>query len=250
MRIQLTRNLNDYFFFIAGPIPRPVGYAAGARTVTAVVPYLGYARQDLRDYPGDPRSFQVVARWLGSLGLDRLVTLDLHTPELESALPMPTTLLKSEEVFLPHLKDLKTRKLVVVSPDAGGLKRAQNFALASNVPIALVAKDRPKKDVPKPLEVLGDVQGRSCLVVDDMATTGQTLTGAAETLHSAGAEEVYALFTHAVLAPGAKEHLLSSRLSKVITTDSLPLPSDKWVEVVSIVPLLAKTMVSLFKNSN
>src|SRR5262249_22707694 len=158
-----------------------------------------------------PRSAQVVGKLLGGVGLDHLVTVDLHAPALESALPMPATLLHAEEVFLPRVKSWGLRDLVVVAPDAGGLKRAQRYALALDAPLAVIARTRPRPDAAAPLQVLGEVAERVCLVIDDMASTGRTLAGAAGALRQAGAREVHAIFTHAVMAPGAGDRLLAAQ---------------------------------------
>jgi ribose-phosphate pyrophosphokinase len=216
--------------------------AAGAARVTGVVPYLGYARQELRGRPGDPRSAQVVGRLLDAVGLDHLVTLDLHAPALESALPMPATLLRAEELFLPRVKSWAIPNLVVVAPDAGGLKRAQRYALALGTPLAVIAKERPRPDAAAPLQVLGEVKDQVCLVVDDMASTGRTLTGAAGALRNAGAREVHAIFTHAVMAPGAMERLFAAQFGKVLTSDSIPVAADPRLEVLPVAPLLARTI--------
>jgi ribose-phosphate pyrophosphokinase len=216
--------------------------AAGAARTIALVPYFGYARQEQRSRSGDPRSAQVVGRLLGCVGLDRLVTLDLHAPALESALPMPATLLQAEEVFLPRVKSWGIGNLVVVAPDAGGLKRAQRYALALGTPLAVIAKDRPRPDIATPRQVLGDVKDRACLVVDDMASTGRTLSVAAEALRRAGAREVHALFTHAVMAPGAVDRLRAAQFGKVLTTDSIPVSPDAGFEVIPIASLLARTV--------
>jgi ribose-phosphate pyrophosphokinase len=219
--------------------------AAGAARVAGVVPYFGYARQEQRGRSGDPRSAQVVGRLLGCVGLDHLITLDLHAPALESALPMPATLLGAEEVFLPHVKGWGLRDLAVVSPDAGGLKRAQRYALALDAALAVIAKERPRPDVAAPRQVLGEVKGRVCLIVDDMASTGRTLAGAADALREAGAREVHALFTHAVMAPEAVTRILAAQFVRVLTTDSIPVSTQPWLEVVPIAPLLARTVRTL-----
>jgi ribose-phosphate pyrophosphokinase len=210
--------------------------------VTAVVPYFGYARQEKRSSPGDARSAQVASRLLGSVGLDHLITLDLHAPALESALPMPTTLLNAEDVFVPRVMAWGNRDLVVVSPDAGGLKRAQRYATGLSAPVAVITKDRPRPDTPVSLQVLGEVEGRECLVVDDMASTARTLVGGADALRQAGARAVHAVFTHAVMAPGALDRLYTAQLGKVMTSDSIPVSADSWLEVVPIAPLLARTV--------
>jgi ribose-phosphate pyrophosphokinase len=254
-RIHVSQDVRGAAVFIVQPTCPPVNdhlmvlalladavRAAGAARVTGIVPYFGYARQEQRGRPGDPRSAQVAGRLLGCAGLDHLVTLDLHAPALESALPMPATLLRAEELFLPRVKGWGLRDLVVVAPDAGGLKRAQRYALALDAPLAAIAKERPRPDAVAPLEVLGQVKDRVCLVVDDMASTGRTLGGAAEALREAGAREVHAIFTHAVMAPGAVDRLSAARFGKVLTSDSIPVSAEPWLEVVPITPLLARTV--------
>ncbi len=254
-RVHVSQDVRDAAVFIVQPTCPPVNEhlmvlalladavrAAGAARVTGVVPYFGYARQEQRGRPGDPRSAQVVGRLLGCVGLDHLVTLDLHAPALESALPMPSTLLHAEEVFLPRVKSWGIRDLVVVTPDAGGLKRAQRYALALDAPLAVIAKERPRPDTAAPLQVLGEVEGRVCLVVDDMASTGRTLAGAADALRQAGAKEIHAIFTHPVMAPGATDRLFTAQFGKVLTTDSIPVSADSWLEVVPSTPLLARTV--------
>jgi len=122
------------------------------------------------------------------------------------------------------------------------LKRAQRYALALNAPLAVIAKDRPRPDSAAPLQVLGEVKDRVCLVADDMASTGRTLAGAAEALRQAGAKEVHAIFTHPVMAPGASERFFAAQFGKVLTTDSIPVSADARLEVVPITPLLARTV--------
>jgi ribose-phosphate pyrophosphokinase len=263
IRVHVRQDVRGAAVFIVQPTCPPVNdhlmvlalladavRAAGAARVTGIVPYFGYARQEQRSRPGDPRSAQVVGRLLSCVGLDQLVTLDLHAPALESALPMPATLLHAEEVFLPRIKSWGIRDLVLVSPDAGGLKRAQRYALALNAPLAVIAKDRPRPDTAAPLQVLGEVNERMCLVVDDMASTGSTLAAAAEALRQAGAKEVHAIFTHPVMAPGASERLFAAQFGKVLTTDSIPVSADARLEVVPITPLIARTVRYLCGEGN
>jgi ribose-phosphate pyrophosphokinase len=254
-RVRVAEDVRHADVFIVQPTCPPVNdhlmvlalladavRAAGAARITGIVPYFGYARQEQRSRPGDSRSGQVVGRLLGCVGLDHLVTLDLHAPALESALPMPATLLHAEEVFLPRLKNWGIRNLVVVTPDAGGLKRAQRYALALDAPLVVIAKERPRPDTASPLQVLGEVEDRVCVVVDDMASTGRTLAGAADALRRAGAKEVHAIFTHAVMAPGAVDRLFAARFGKVLTSDSIPIAADSWLEIVPIAPLMARTV--------
>jgi ribose-phosphate pyrophosphokinase len=216
--------------------------AAGAAQVIAIVPYFGYARQEQRGRVGEARSAQVAARLLAAVGVDHVVTLDLHAPALESTFPMPATLLRADELFLPLVRNWGISDLVVISPDAGGLKRAQRYALALSAPLAVIAKHRPSADASVVVQVLGEVRDRTCLIVDDMASTGRTLAGAAEALKQRGARQIHAIFTHAVMAPGALERLTSAPLGRLVTSDSVPMLQHPRLEVVRTAPLLASSV--------
>jgi ribose-phosphate pyrophosphokinase len=261
-RVHIDEDVRDAAVFIVQPTCPPVNdhlmilalladaaRAAGAARVTAVTPYFGYARQDQRSREGDARSAQVAGRLLGAMGIDHLVTLDLHSPALESALPMPVTMLQADEVFLPQIMSWGSKNWAVVSPDAGGLKRAQRYALALAAPLAVIAKSRPRPDETVQLQVLGDVRDRHCLVVDDMASTGRTLAGAAEALRRLGAGEVSAVFTHAVMAPGATERIVAAGFSRLVTSDSIPLTPGGPLEVVPIAAHLARTVRRLSRDA-
>jgi ribose-phosphate pyrophosphokinase len=211
--------------------------AAEAAHVSAVIPYFAYARQDVRKHPGEPRSAQLAARILAAAGVERVVTLELHSPALESAFPMPVLDLQAEELLLPS-----ARGGVIVSPDAGGLKRAQRYAGALGAPLALVAKTRTGPDVAAALQVLGEVRGEACLIVDDMASTGGTIAGAAQALLAAGAREVHAMFVHAVMAPGALERMRGAGVRSIVTTDSVRPVAQPGVQVVPCAPLFVRAL--------
>jgi ribose-phosphate pyrophosphokinase len=257
-RVRLNADVRDALVVLVQPTAPPVNEhlmvlalladaarGAGAARIIAVVPYFGYARQEQRSRVGDARSAQVAARLLATVGIDHLITLDLHAPALESAFPMPATLLRAEEVFLPRIQAWHIPNLIIVAPDAGGMKRAQRVALALGARLVVIAKDRPRPDTPVPLQVLGDVRGGACLIVDDMASTGRTLTGAAKALREAGATEVHAAFTHPVMAPGAEQHIRTAQFGRILTTDSIPRPAAPWLEVVPIAPLLAQAVTAI-----
>ena len=218
---------------------------AGAARVTAVVPYFGYARQDVRKSDGEPRSAQLAARVLRTAGIDRLVALELHSPALESAFEIPLVHLQADELMLPLIRGWGIRDLTIIAPDAGGMKRAQRYASALEAPLAVVAKWRPRPDVAVSLQVLGEVRQRVCLIVDDMASTGRTIIGAARALVDAGAKEVRALFVHAVMAAGALDDMCAASVRRIVTTDSVHRSPDPRVEVISIAPLLARTVMRL-----
>lgn len=255
IRITIDADVRGVAVFIVQPTSPPVNEhlmtlalvvdaarAAGAARVTAIVPYFGYARQEQRGRVGEARSAQVAARLLDAVGVDHLITLDLHAPALESAFPMPATLLRADEIFLPYVKSWAISDLVVVAPDAGGLKRAQRYAWELGVPMAAIAKRRPTADAAVAVEVLGDVHGRTCLIVDDMASTGRTLASAAEALRKLGAREIHAVFTHAVMAPGALERLAAAPLGRLVTSDSVPVAQGARLEVVRTAPLFAASV--------
>jgi ribose-phosphate pyrophosphokinase len=213
--------------------------AAGAARVSAVIPYFAYARQDVRKHPCEPRSAQLVVRLLATAGIERVIALELHSDALESAFPMPLVHLQADELLMPVAR---SRDYAIVSPDAGGLKRAQRYAAALGAPLAVVAKARTGPDVAAPLQVLGDVRGQACLIVDDMASTGRTLAGAAQALAAAGAREVHAMFVHAVMAPGALDRIRAAGVRSIVTTDSVRVVAEPGVEVVSTAPLFVRAL--------
>jgi ribose-phosphate pyrophosphokinase len=254
-RVRIEAGVQDADLYVVQPTSAPTNEhlmtlaliadaarVAGAARVTAVVPYFGYARQDARKTSGEPRSAQLAARVLLAAGIDRMVSIELHSPALESAFEFPLVHLQADEPMLAAIREWGVANLAVVSPDAGGLKRAQRYALALEAPLAVVAKDRPRVDIAVPMQVLGEVGGRSCLIVDDMASTGRTVAGAAALLLRAGAREVHALFIHAVMAPGALERMRSASLQRIVTTDSVRSAPDPHLQVVSVAPLLASTL--------
>ena len=257
-RVRIETDVQDADVYIVQPTSAPTNErlmtlallaeaacAAGAGRVTAVVPYFGYARQDVRNNTGEPRSAQLAARVLRCAGVERVVTIDLHSPALESAFEMPLIHLRADDLMLPAIRSCDFSHLTVVSPDAGGLKRAQRYAAALAAPLAVVAKTRPRADVAVARQVLGDVRGRACLIVDDMASTGGTIAGAAQGLLDAGAAQVHALFIHAVMAPGALERICAASVRTIVTTDSVRMASDPRVRVVPIAPLVAQTLARL-----
>jgi len=257
-RIRIEADVQDADLYIVQPTSAPTNErlmtlaliadaacAAGAARITAVVPYFGYARQDVRKMVGEPRSAQLAARVLRTAGIDRLVALELHSPALESAFEMPLVHLQADELMLPVVRGWGIRDLAIVSPDAGGMKRAQRYASALEASLAVIAKGRPRADVAVSLQVLGEVRGRTCLIVDDMASTGRTIVGAAKALLDAGAKEVHALFIHAVMAPGALDDICTASVRRIVSTDSVRGPPDPRLEVISIAPLLARSLIQL-----
>lgn len=213
--------------------------AAGAAQVAAVIPYFGYARQDMRKHAGEPRSAQLAARVLACAGIGRVWTLELHAPALENAFPMPVVQLLADALLVPLLAE---RRYTLVSPDAGGLKRAQRCARALGAPLAAIAKARPGDDIAVPLSVLGDVRGKACIILDDLASTGRTIAGAARALAAAGAAEVHACFVHAVMAEGALARMREAGVERLIATDSVGTLAGHDLELVPVAPLFAAAL--------
>lgn len=218
---------------------------AGAARITAVLPYFGFARQDVVKQPGEPHSAQLACRMLRSAGVHRAIVLELHSPALESAFDMPVLQLSADDAMLPAIRGWALNEPTIVSPDAGGMKRAQRYAQALGAPLAVVVKTRPATDVAAVLQVLGDVRGRACVIVDDMASTGCTLAAAAQALIDAGAGETNAAFVHAVMAPGALDRIRASPLRHIVTTDSVATDIGSAIERVSVAPLLAAAVARM-----
>ena len=257
-RVRIEAEVRDADLYIVQPTSAPTNErlmtlaliadaarAAGAARVTAVVPYFGYARQDVRKSAGEPRSAQLAARILHCAGVERMVALELHSPALESAFEMPLIHLHADELMLRAIRSWNIADLAIVAPDAGGLKRAQRYAAALAAPLAVIAKIRPGADVAVALQTLGEVRGRPCLVVDDMASTGGTIAGAARALLDAGAKEIHALFIHAVMAPGALDRICAASVRRIATTDSVRGDPDPRIEVVPVAPLLAQALMQI-----
>ena len=257
-RVRIEAEVRDADLYIVQPTSTPTNErlmtlaliadaarAAGAARVTAVVPYFGYARQDVRKNPGEPRSAQLAARILRCAGVERMVTLELHSPALESAFEMPLIHLHADELMLSAIRRWNITDLAIVAPDAGGLKRAQRYAAALAAPLAVIAKTRPRQDVAVALQALGEVRGRPCLVVDDMASTGGTIAGAARALLDAGATEIHALFIHAVMAPGALDKICAASVRRIATTDSVRNDPDPRVEVVPVARFIAQALMQI-----
>jgi ribose-phosphate pyrophosphokinase len=217
---------------------------AGASRLTAVIPYFGYARQDARKRTGEARSAQIAARVLECAGIDRVIVLEPHSQGLENAFRIAYTPLDADDAVLPLLRKWRLRDLTIVSPDAGGVKRAQRYAAALGAPLAVVAKTRPRSDAAVALAPLGEVRGRQCLIVDDIASTGGTIAGAAQALRAAGAAAVHAFFVHAVMAPGAFERIKQAGVRLVGATDSVPREAraPRGLKIVGVAALLARAV--------
>ena len=221
---------------------------SSARRITAVVPYFGYARQDRKDKPRVPISSKVVSDIL-SLGADRLMTMDLHAAQIQGFFDIPVDHLFAAPVLVDFFRKTELPNLTVVSPDAGGVERARAFAKRLGGELAIIDKRRTEANVAEVMNVVGDVRGRTALIVDDMVDTAGTLVNSVMALYDAGAERVYACCTHAPLSGPAVERINASRLEELVTTNTIPLQraavESGKVRVLSVAKLLSRGIQSI-----
>ena len=223
---------------------------ASAARVTAAIPYFGYARQDRR--PRSARvaiSSKVVANMLEAVGVDRVLTMDLHADQIQGFFDVPVDNIYAAPILLGDLWKHGYEDLLVVSPDVGGVVRARALAKRLESDLAIIDKRRPKANVTEVMNIIGDVKGRTCVIMDDMVDTAGTLAKAAQALKNEGAVKVLAYCTHPVLSGGAVERIANSALDEVVVTDSIPLREDakkcSKIRVLSVVDLLAETILRI-----
>lgn len=211
---------------------------ASAGRITAVIPYFGYARQDRKARARDPISAKLVADLLQSAGANRVLTMDLHSNQLQGFFNIPVDNLMGMPVLAKYFsQDGLPDDLIVVSPDMGSVSRARALASKFNVPMAIIDKRRPKANVMEVMNVIGEVRGRTCLMIDDMIDTAGTICQGAQALVDNGAKEVIACCTHAVLSGPAIERLKNSVLSKVVVLDTIPLADEKKIDKIEVVTI-------------
>jgi len=220
---------------------------ASASRITAAIPYFGYARQDRRPRSARvPISAKVVANMLAVAGVDRVLTVDVHADQIQGFFDIPVDNIYSTPVLLADMRAKQYEDLMVVSPDVGGVLRARAMAKQLGVDMAIIDKRRPKANVSEVMHIIGDVKDRTCLIVDDMIDTANTLCKAAEALKKFGAKRVLAYATHAVFSGAAVERIIQSELDEVVVTDTIPLSETARncgrIRCVSIAELLAETM--------
>ena len=227
---------------------------ASAWRITAVLPYYCYARQDRKDKPRVPISAKLVADLLETAGASRALTLDLHAPQIQGYFDVPVDHLYGSPVLVEYFRHLNLQNVTVVSPDAGGVERARFFAKKLDAPLAIVDKRRVDVDVSEVMHLIGDVRGRTALVVDDIIDTAGTLVKTADALLREGATQVFAACTHAVLSGPAVERLEKSRICEVVATDSVPLNEAARkmgkIRVLSVADLLARGIRSIHEETS
>ncbi|MDP4093799.1 MAG: ribose-phosphate diphosphokinase [Bacillota bacterium] len=224
---------------------------ASAGRITAVMPYFGYARQDRKAKARDPISAKLVANLLTVAGADRILTMDLHAPQLQGFFDIPVDHLVGMPILAEHFKEKfeNLNDLVIVSPDVGSVTRARKIAERLEVPIAIIDKRRPKANECEVMNIIGDVKGKRVVIVDDLIDTGGTIVKAAEALSKMGATEVYACCTHAVLSGPAVDRLKNSCIKELVMLNTIPLAEEKDAEMftkISVAPILAEAIERIY----
>jgi ribose-phosphate pyrophosphokinase len=217
---------------------------ASARRITAVIPYFGYARQDRKPGPRTPISAKLVANLITHAGVDRVMTLDLHAGQIQGFFDIPTDNLYASPVMVRDIKErFDITKVMVVSPDVGGVVRARGLAKRINAPLAIIDKRRERAGESEVANVIGEVEGRICVLVDDIVDSGGTLVNAADALLANGAKDVYAYITHGVLSGGAAARITASKLKELVITDSI-LPTEAVRAATNIRTLSIATLIA------
>jgi ribose-phosphate pyrophosphokinase len=262
VHFQLLENVRGADVFLVQPTCYPVDQhlvellimmdalkRASAGRITVVIPYYGYARQDRKDRPRVAITSKLVADLLTTAGANRALLVDLHAAQIQGFFNIPVDHLFASPVLVSYFRELNLPNLTVVSPDAGGVERARFFAKKLDVPLAIVDKRRTDINITEVMNVIGDVQGRTCLILDDIIDTAGTLVKTADALIEQGAGRVYACATHPVLSGPAVERIANSRLEQVIVTNTIPLREDALrvgkIKVLSIAGLLGRAIESI-----
>ena len=216
---------------------------ASARSVIAVMPYFGWARQDRKDKPRVSIAAKLVANLLMAAGVNRVITMDLHADQIQGFFDVPVDHLYGSSVFIPYIQSLKLEDMVIATPDVGGAKRANSYAKYLNVPLVLCHKQRAKANVVANMTVIGDVKDKNVILVDDMVDTAGTITKAADLMLAEGAKSVRALASHAIMSDPATQRVNDSGLTEMIFTNSIPYTKDcSKVTVLSIAGMFADTI--------
>ncbi len=223
---------------------------ASAARVTAVIPYYAYARQEKKTTGREPISAKLVANLLVTAGADRILTLDLHAPAIEGFFDIPVDHLRATPILASHFRRLGLEDLVVVSPDSGGVGRADEFRKRAGGSLAIISKQHPKPEQTEVIEMVGDVEGKNAVIVDDMIAGGGTLSKAADLLLSRGAKSVRAAAVHGIFAGDALDLIGKSNIEKVYVTDTIPLRdgAPEKIDQLSVAPLLAEAIMRIHKD--
>jgi ribose-phosphate pyrophosphokinase len=259
IRVKINENVRGHDVFVIQSTSNPANEnlmellimidalkRSSAQRITAVLPYFGYSRQDRKDQPRVPITAKLVANLLTTAGADRVLTIDLHAGQIQGFFDIPVDNLYAVKIFIDHRKKLKMKEdLVVVSPDVGGIKTARAYAKRFKCGLAIVDKRRVNDKEAEVMHIMGDVKGKAAVIVDDMVATAGSLVEAVDAIKKAGALQVYAAITHAVLCGPAIERIKRSQLKELVVTDTIPLGKEKALDrirVLSIAPLLGEAI--------
>ncbi len=227
---------------------------SSAARITAVIPYYGYARQDRKDKPRVPISAKLVANVLSAAGTNRVLTMDLHKAQIQAFFDIPVDHLFAAPVIIDYLARMESPNLTMVAPDAGGAERARAYAKRLNAELAVVDKRRTEDGTAEVMNVIGDVQGRTCVIQDDIIDTAGTITKAAAALKANGAEKIFACAVHGVLSGPAIDRIEKSPIDKMIVTNTIPLTGDKAkcekIKVLSVARLLGQAIKSIHEETS
>ena len=222
---------------------------ASARHITAVVPYYGYARQDRKTRGREPITAKLVANLMQTAGITRLVTIDLHAGQIQGFFDVPVDHLFGASILAKYINEKNMEDIIVVSPDLGGVTRARDLADRIGAPIAIIEKKRPEPGVAKVMNLIGDVAGKNCIIIDDIVDTAGSLVEGAKALEEFGAKSVTAAVTHAVLTDPASERIANSNIKELIVTNTIPLPENcnlPNITQLSVAPLLGEAIMRIF----
>jgi ribose-phosphate pyrophosphokinase len=270
--VQIQENVRGADVFVMQPTCRPVDQhlmelllmidalkRASARRITAVMPYYGYGRQDRKDKPRAPISAKLVADLLTTAGADRALLIDPHAPQIQGFFNIPVDHLFASPVLVDHFRKLELPNLTVVSPDAGGVERARFFAKKVDAALAIVDKRRVEANVAEVMNVIGDVRGRTCLVIDDLIDTAGTLVKTASALMDSGASVVYACASHPVLSHPAIDNIMASCIKEIVVTNTIPLSPEAEaaktdrggkIRVLTIAGLIGRAIQSIHEETS
>ena len=224
---------------------------ASARHITAIIPYYGYARQDRKARGREPITAKLMADLLESAGITRVVTIDLHAAQIQGFFNIPFDHMPGGPILAEYIKEKNLDDMIVVSPDLGGVSRARNMAERLNCGLAIIDKRRPEPGVAEVMNLIGSVEGKTAILVDDMVDTAGSLTEGARALKKFGAKEIYACCTHPVLTDPALSRIAQSDITELVVTNTIPLPPAKKhpkIKVLSVAPILAETVLRIFND--
>lgn len=264
--VQIQDSVRGQDVFLIQPISHPVNYnlmellilldafkRASAHSVTAVIPYFAYARQDRKAQGREAITAKLVADLVTTAGATRVLAMDLHAPQIQGFFNILMDHLYASPVLVDYVRKKNFDDLVVVSPDVGGVGRARNYAKKLDAPLAIIDKRRPKHNTAEVLNIIGEIKGKTCVILDDLVDTAGTLTEVAKLLIKEGAKEVHACCTHGVLSGPAIERIEDSPIQELIVTNSIPIPREKLIpkiKVLSVAGLLGEAILRIHEDSS